>query len=227
MATSVNPGDGLQLSRNKTIVSTVSAAVAMALKTVTGKLCDAEFASRRNVLVYAVNAVGCDAFGLIKDLHQVYSHESVYSRRKRLYNLSRSMVSTRDEPGTLIVQEPLGTDKSPTLIACVTQFGWGASIEDNVKAMQAANKSHDWHYVEGLKEDTKINRRHHFKTCMKKLVTLAMGHKDMEKIIIAEGMGCRGKLDEEWREYYLPAIETLATRLEPFGIQTVLVCTLE
>lgn len=196
----------------------------MALKSVTGRLCDVEFASRTNFLVYAVNAIGCDEFGLVKDLHQVYRHESVYSRRKRLYSLSRAVVSSRDAPGNLIVQEPLETDNSPSLIACVTQFGWGASIEDNVKAMQAVNTSKDWHYTQGLREDTKPNRRHHFKTCMKKLATLAMGHKDVEKIIIPEGMGCRGKLDEEWREYYLPAIQALATRVEPFGIQTVLVC---
>lgn len=197
----------------------------MPLKSVTGRLCDAEFDCRRNFLVYAVNAIACDAFGLVKDLHQVYRHESAYSCRKRLYNLSRATVSTRDVPGNLIVQEPAETVQSPSLIACVSQFGWGASIEDNAKAVQAVNTSQDWHYVQGLKEDTKVNRRHHFKTCMKKIAALAMGHKDVEKIIIPEGMGCRGKLDEEWREHYLPAIETLATRLESFGIETILVCT--
>ena len=92
----------------------------MELQTVTGRLSDAEFASRGNVLIYAVNSIGCDCFGLVKDLHQVYRHESVYSRRKRLYNLSRAVVSSRDVPGTLIVQEPLEQDNSPYLIACVT-----------------------------------------------------------------------------------------------------------
>lgn len=37
-------------------------------------------------------------------------------------------------------------------------------------------------------------------------------------------MECRGKLNEEWQEYYLPAIQALGTWMEAFGIQTLLAC---
>ena len=59
---------------------------------------------------------------------------------------------------------------------------------------------------------------------MKKLAVFAMGNKDLEKILIPDGLGCRGRSDsDEWTQFYLPGIESLAARLQPFGIETVLV----
>lgn len=103
----------------------------------------------------------------------------------------------------------------------MVQYGWGASIDENEKAKHAVETSRDLHYVEGLKEDTCENRPRYFITCTKKLTTLPLGHKDVEKIIIPEGMGCRGKGGDEWQNHYLPAIEALALRLKPFCNQTV------
>ena len=191
------------------------------MEAVEGRLCDKKFCDRGNFLVYAVNSVGCDAFGIVKDLHELYPHEHVYSRRTRLYHLSRAVQGSRDTPGNLIVQPPPEGENLPHLIACVVQYGWGDAIDGNLKARRAVETSQDLHYVEGLKEDTCENRLRYFKTCLKKLTTLAMGHKEVEKIIIPEGMGCRGKAGDEWRKHYLPAIEALALRLKPFGIKTV------
>ena len=85
----------------------------MDLQTLTGRLCGEQLDSRGNWLMHAINSVGCDAFGLVKDLHHVYPHETAYSRRKRLYNLSRVVISSRDAPGTLIVQAPLEEEDIP------------------------------------------------------------------------------------------------------------------
>ena len=116
-------------------------------------------ASRGNSLIYAINSVGCNAFSLVKDLHHVYPHEAVHSRRRRLYNLSRAVMSRRDAPGTLIVQAPPEEDNAPYLIACMTQFGLGEAMEDNHHAKEAVNSSSDGHFVAGLRADTKLNRR--------------------------------------------------------------------
>lgn len=199
----------------------------MDLQTETGKLNASEFSRRGNFLIYAVNSIACDSYGIVKDLQAVYKHESVYTRRKRLYNLSRAEVNSRETPGTLIVQAPSDVEDNegslPHLIACVTQFGWGEAIEDNTKARQAVNLSQDWHYVSGLREDTKVNRRHFFKTCMKKLCLLVMGHQNVERLYFPEGIGCRGRCNSEWKEHYLPEIQSVATRLKPFGVVTFLV----
>ncbi len=128
-----------------------------------------------------------------------------------------------EEEGIAISLEEEEEENSSYLVACVTQFGRRAAIDDNSKARLAVNTSRDWHYVTGLGKDTKINCRHYFKTCMKKLSVLAMEHKEVEKNIIPAGLGCRGRLDKEWQEYYLPKIQALMVRLQPFGIQTVLV----
>ena len=186
-----------------------------------GRLRDLQFCERRNFLVCAVNSIGCDAYGIAKDLCEVYPHERVYTSRTSLYHLSRAVIGSRDPPGALVAQEAPEGEDLPYLIACVAQYGWGSCIDDNVKARRAVEASQDHHYVEGLKEDTSENRLRYFKTCMKKLATLAMGNKDVEKIILTERIGCRGKAGEEWKNPYIPVIQALAVRMKPFGIQTI------
>ena len=154
----------------------------MDLQTLKERLCGEQLASHGNCLIYAINSAGCDACGLVKDLHHVYADETVYSRRKHLYKFSRTMVSSRVAPGTLIVQAPLEEDNAPHLIACVMQFGWGEAVGDNHCAREAVNSSSDGHYVAGLRAQTNLNRRQHFKTCLKKLATLVMRHKDVENV---------------------------------------------
>lgn len=196
----------------------------MDVQRVTGRLCDDHFNKPENFLIYPVNSIACNYTGAAKDLNAIYAHENVYSRRQRLYNLSRAVMKCRDEPGSLIVQPPhQGDMTSPHLIACVTQFGWGSSIDVNEIAKQSVSSSRDKHYVAGLIQDTTVNRRQYFQSCMKKLTTLAMGHKDVEKLILPEGIGCSGKVNDEWEDNYLPVIRAMAGRLRPFGIQTVLV----
>ena len=131
----------------------------MDLQTLTGSLCHEQLTGRGNCLIYPINSVGCDAFALVKGLHHAYPHENAYSRRKRLYNLSRAVLSSRDAPGPLIVQAPPEEDNAPYLIACMTQFGLGEAMEDNHHAKEAVNSSSDGHFVAGLRADTKLNRR--------------------------------------------------------------------
>lgn len=192
------------------------------MKVETGRLCETGFSDRRCFLVYTVNSVACVPFGIVRDLHQLYPYENTYTGRRKLYSLSRACVDSRDNPGTVIVHNPPEKTNSPHLIACVTQYGWGDSIESNAKANEALMKSRDRHYVEGLTADTRLNRRLHFQTCMKKLAILAMGHPECEQVVLAQGMGRGGRDDEEWNEHYLPAIEGLADRLQNFGIETIL-----
>ena len=151
----------------------------MDLQTYTGRLCGEQLANRRNCLIYVISSVGCDTFGLMKDLHHVYLHETAYSRQKCFYNLSRAVVSSKDAPGTSTVQVPLEyEDNALYLIACVTQIGWGEAVEDNHRARDAVNSSSDGHNVAVMRADTK----QYFKTCLKKLAILVMGHKDVENI---------------------------------------------
>ena len=89
----------------------------------------------------------------------------------------------------------------------MTQYGWGEAIECNEKARQAVTTSKDLHYVAGLKMDTASNRRQYFLNCLKKIVILAMGNNEVERIIVPEGMGCRGQRLEEWHSHYLPMLE--------------------
>ena len=137
----------------------------------------------------------CDAFGLVKDLRHVYPPETAYSRRKRLF---RAVAKGRDALGTLIaLAPPEDEDNALYLIACVTQFGSGEALEGNQRPREAVNYSSDGHYVTGLRANTKLNRRQYFKTCLKKLATLVMGHKDVENFYFPEGVGCRGRCDKE------------------------------
>ncbi len=50
-----------------------------------------------------------------------------------------------------------------------------------------------------------------------------MANTEVEQIIILEGMGCRGRCQDEWTNNYLPMVEGLAQRLQPFGVETILV----
>ena len=162
----------------------------MNLQTLRGSLRGEQLTRRGNCLIYAINSVGCDTFGLVKDLHHIYLHETAYSRRKRLF---RAVAKGRDALGTLIaLAPPEDEDNALYLIACVTQFGWGEALEDNTRAREGVNSLNDRHYVAGLRADTKSNRRQYFKTCLKKLATLVMGHKDVESVYFPEGIGCRG-----------------------------------
>ena len=195
----------------------------LTMRSVVGRIRDDQFRDRRNFLVYGVNAIGCDPCGIVQDLQSIYPYEKTYTGRKRLYSLSRAVINSRDEPGSVILHKPPEGENSPHLLACVTQYGWGESIESNVKAHHALKTSRDLHYVEGLRGDTRVSRRASFQTCMKKVAILAMGHREVEKIVIPEGVGCRGRCDEEWQEHYLPWVQSLASRLQPFGIETILV----
>lgn len=178
-------------------------------------------ARRTEFLVYGVNSVSCDPCGIVQDLQSVYPYEKTYTGRKRLYSLLRGEINSRDEPGSIIVHEPPAEENSPHLLVCVTQYGWSESTESNAKAQQAVTTSSDHHYVEGLGGDTRASRRAGFQTCMKKVAILAMGHREVEKVIIPEGIGRRGRSGEEWQEHYLPWIQSLASRLQPFGIETI------
>lgn len=194
------------------------------MKTISGRLCDAVHRNRRVALVYAINSIACDAFGVARDLANTYSYEKSYNRRKRLYSLQRAEIASRDIPGELIIHSPPEGENSPYLVACVTQFGTGPPLEQNNYAKRAVTFSHDMHYVNGLSSDTVVNRREYFLSCMKKLSTVLMAHPEIETILIPEGMGCRGeKKMEEWKLYYLPNIQTLASRLQPFGVEVVIV----
>lgn len=193
------------------------------MNTVNGRLRDVQFRSRRNFILYAVNSIACENIGIVKDLHELYPYEGAYTNRQRMYTLSRATLQTRDEPGRIIVHEPPESSDSPHLIACVTQFGYGEPIERNQRARQAVTTSQDRHYVEGLKEDTQANRRRYFQACLKNVAVLAMGHREVEKIYIPEGLACSGRTGEEWEHYYLPAINDLSLRLQPFGIEVFLV----
>lgn len=193
------------------------------MKTINGKLCDVAHCNRRTVLVYAINSIACDAFGIARDLANSYTYENSYTRRKRLYALKRAEVNTRDEPGSILLQAPPEGVNSPYLIACVTQFNYGPPIDYNTYAQHAVENSRDLHYVKGLSADTTMNRREYFQSCMKKIATTLMAHPEAERVLIPEGMGCRGKSDEEWKQYYLPNIHALASRLQPFGVEVIIV----
>lgn len=193
------------------------------MKTVIGRLCDESFSQRRCFIAYGVNSVACDPYGIIRDLNRTYPYEEAYTRRKRLYSLSRATIDSRDEPGTILVHNPPDGVNSPHLIACVSQYGWGQSIDENVKSMKALESSKDQHYVQGLRADTKVNRHQHFQTCLKKLAILVMGHRDAEQVVFPAGIGRLGRCDEEWMEVYLPMIKSFAARVEPIGVETILV----
>ena len=71
--------------------------------------------------------------------------------------------------------------------------------------------------------DTTMSRRQYFQNCLKKIAILAMGNNEVEQIIFPEGMGCRGQCEGEWKDMYMPMTEDLALRLQPFGVETILV----
>ncbi len=105
----------------------------------------------------------------------------------------------------------------------MTQYGWGEAVEGNEKARQAIATSKDLLYVEGFKMDTSVNRRQHFQNCLKRIALLAMANTEVELIIIPEGMGCRGRYQDDLANNNLPMVEGLAKRLQPFGVETILV----
>ncbi len=194
------------------------------MKVIEGKLTDGIFRDRRCYIIYSVNAVSTEPSGIARDLKTIYPYENTHAARKRLYSLHRATADTRDDPGRIIIHAPpTGSVNLPHLVACVTQYGWGEAVEGNEKARQAIATSKDLPYVEGLKMDTSVNRRQHFQNCLKKIALLAMANAEVEQIIIPEGLGCRGRCQDEWRNNYLPMVEGLAQRLQPFGVETILV----
>ena len=194
------------------------------LKTQTGRLTDACFKERRCTIAYAINAIACDPFGIVKDLNNLYTHERSLTSRKRLSAVHRATRDSRGEPGQIIIQNPaVDSEDSPTLVACVTQFGWGDELENNERAQQALNSSRDYHYIDGLKKDTGNDRLANFQKCLNKLAILAMGDRDMEKIVFPEGIGRRGKTDDVWQKNYLPLLQSFGARLKPTGIEVYII----
>ncbi len=143
---------------------------------------------------------------------------------ERDYSLHRTTADTREEQGRIIIHAPQTRSVNlPHLVACVTQYGWGEAVEGNEKARQAIATSKDLLYVEGVKIDTSVNRRQHFQNCLEKIALLAMANTEVEEIIIQEGMECKGRCQDEWKNNYLPMVEGLAKRLQPFGVESILV----
>ena len=194
------------------------------MQVIQGRLTDERFRDRRCYIVYAVNAISIDPYGIAKDLKEIYPYENTHDVRKRLYSLPRATVESRDEPGCILIHGPPAiTDNLPHLIACVTQYGYGEAIDSNERAQLAMTRSKDLHYANGLKMDTVENRRQSFQDCLKKIVGLAMDDNNVERVIIPEGLGCRGQCQNEWHTVYVPMLETMADRLKPYGVETFLV----
>ncbi len=195
------------------------------IKVVRGRATDRQYCRGDTCIVYQVNAISCEPYGIVKDLHECYPHEGVIASRRPLTFVARAIKEHRDVPGEIIIQPPsmeedYGEDareELPTLVAVVSQFGWGPAFEGTEAAVCKLEMSKDGHYVEGMKKDTEDCRLQYFKQCMKKLLNFVLGCDTLKQVIIPAGLGRRGRPDNVWKLAYLPSIQALATRLSAVG----------
>ena len=183
---------------------------------------DRQFFDPNTCLVTSINATSIKLSGIAKDLAETYPHGNLFEDRKQLYTLNRSVSSDRPCVGTIVAHEPPPKSNYPHIVGLVTQFGPGEYVENNSTAKYYVENSRDMHYVNGLMSDTKENRRENFNKCLLHLADYALMNTSIKKIVFPEGLGRRGKVDKEWRLFYLAELKNLVRRLESSNIEIML-----
>ncbi len=201
--------------------------------TTNGRVTSRIYHRRDTCIVYQVNAVSCNLYGIAKDLNACYPHEHAVSSRHRLSFVDRAIRWDRDVPGNILIQHPVrGAQETsedgeiestlPTLIAMVTQFGY-KPFDNTKETNDRLNQSRDFHYVEGVKNDIYENRLIYFKECINKLVSYVTNSKFIKQVVIPAGLGQSGRCDTKWNNVYLPIIHSAAIELNASGIQLTMV----
>ena len=187
----------------------------------TGSVSDIKYHRGKNCLLYAINSVSCKPYGVCKDLHEKYPHEDSVTSRTSLTFVSRARRCDRDIPGDIILQRS-PHESSPHLIAMITQFGYGQPYVGSVEDIRRLALSMDYHYVEGIKQDTENKRVKNFQECIKKIIIFALGCDGLESIIIPAGVGTRGNCGQLWNSQYLPILQNMASRLQASNIKVII-----
>lgn len=189
-----------------------------------GLLTDEKYSHSFCCLVFACNAVSCDAVGVGKDIARLYPYGDLYKDRRRLYTLSRCVRPDRDALGVIKIRKPPAGEDKPYIVGFVSQFSAGSPVQDNEFSRHYIDTSIDVHFVDGLKIETKERRLEAFKECMKKLTIFIMGNSDIHTIVIPAGLSVTGgTANDSWKNDYLPIIQGMATRLQPYGVTVEIV----
>ena len=183
---------------------------------------DIQFFDPKTCLVVAINATSFQLSGIAKDLCDKYPHANLFEGRKQLYNLNRAVKTNRPDVGSLVVKEPPGESNFPFVVGLISQFGPGEAVEYNEVAKYFVDCSRDMHFVNGLISDTEPNRREYFKRCLMNLADYALQNKSIQRIVFPSGIGRRGKVDHDWKTFYLREIKAFARQLDLNGIKVVI-----
>lgn len=187
-----------------------------------GYLTDDVYCNKESCLVYGVNCISCDSYGISKDLAEKYTYASVYESRERLYDLKRCVPKDRPKPGTINISNSRGQNL-PYIIAAATQYGIGEHLEKNEIAQDICKKSKDRAMVAGLRKDTSDNRLSYFKEAMSAVIDFIQKNPEISRVVLPRGIGrtC-ARRDEVWEISYLPVIEEMHRKLKPFSIDVIL-----
>lgn len=183
---------------------------------------DKQFLDPNTCLVVAINATSFKLTGIAKDLSDLYGHANLFEGRKQLYNLNRVVKSDRADVGSLVIKEPPAGSNYPFVVGLISQFGPGEAVEYNEVAKYLVDCSRDKHYVGGLILDTECYRREYFKRCLRNLSDYVLQNKSIRRIILPSGIGRRGKVDYEWKTFYLREIKCFAQHMDLNSIKVVL-----
>ena len=187
-------------------------------------LTDEEYRKKSCCLVVGLDATACDAFGYVERLEEKYSQMNFYKSRKRLYNLNRTTQDCRIKPGSLCLVP--SSDMDPWIAGMVVQYAIGYPAEDNEMSKYYIRNSIDADFVEGLKKDTREERREYFAKALGQLTGFLKSRKNELRTVVFSVNGIssvkRGSRKQEFAEYYLPLIRRVAEDVLQDGIEVVL-----
>lgn len=193
------------------------------LRTAKGHMTDRHLFNPNNCLAVAINATSFKPSGIAKDLAFMLSYANLFENRRQLYNINRTITRDRPDVGTLIVKEPAKPESGfPIIAGLVCQFGPGEPVERNAVAGYYLQNSKDVHYVNGLASDTQSARRENFTKCLDHLADYVTNQKSIQNVFFPAGIGCRGKLDQEWKMVYVKELKKFSQRLDLLNIKTYL-----
>ena len=189
---------------------------------VKGHLVDTCFDRPDVALILDINAISLKTFGVVDKIFEKYPYGETVKNRVQLYDLSRADVKARPDVGTFIVKT---NPKKPTIISLVTQYSYGLPYECNSITNNIVKTTKDYHYGQGLRNDTEIARLCNFKMCIKGLISFAKlpENSNLSVFVFNCGIGRSSKMDDVWVNEYLPVLKTFARELITYGITTLIV----
>lgn len=203
-------------------------------KLVFGRLSETKFKKKECCLVIATNCVTCRNYGIAQDIVRVYPYADVAGLRYNRAGTSYAAFRHRGIEGTAVLRVPEGENTLdaeepdlPVIATLLTQYGIGASVEENEFAKTSIMYSKDEDHAERLRNDTREMRYNHFYASLKSLKSQLMkvSREDVKYILFAAGIGLSGRVNCDWLNHYLPAIVSFGEEMKRHGKVTCIAIT--